>query len=78
MVFGIFSIAGAMLCLVQFFYQSSDILAPHQAVLKFLAIKLVVIVFYTEGVSAQNHRSNAYLLNSSSSFSINCSPMMGP
>ncbi|CAG9997139.1 unnamed protein product [Clonostachys byssicola] len=49
MIFGIFSVAGAMTCLFQFFYQSREILFQHQAVLKFLAIKLVVIVFYTEG-----------------------------
>lgn len=60
MVLGIFSIAAAMLCLFQFFYQSSGILVTHQAVLKFLAIKLVVIVFYTEGVSVQSHRSHIF------------------
>ncbi|PSN67366.1 DUF300-domain-containing protein, partial [Corynespora cassiicola Philippines] len=44
----ILSLVTAMLCLLQFYSQTKSFLAPHQPLLKFVAIKLVVFLFYVQ------------------------------
>ncbi|KAL0944798.1 DUF300 domain-containing protein [Colletotrichum truncatum] len=43
------TLAVAMNCLFQFYYQSQELLSPHKPVLKFLAIKIVVFLVLVQG-----------------------------
>lgn len=52
MVIEILSLVTAMMCLLQFYHQTSKEMAQHRPLLKFLAIKLVVFLFYVQTVSA--------------------------
>lgn len=51
MIIEILSLVTAMMCLLQFYQQTKKELAAHQPLLKFLAIKLVVFLFYVQSVS---------------------------
>ncbi|PTD06168.1 Transmembrane protein 184C [Fusarium culmorum] len=44
----IFSLVLAMMCLLQFYKEIRHLIAKHQPMLKFLAIKLVIMVFYLQ------------------------------
>ncbi|KAK1484412.1 hypothetical protein CABS01_13835 [Colletotrichum abscissum] len=48
MVIEILSLVTAMMCLLQFYHQTSKEMAQHRPLLKFLAIKLVVFLFYVQ------------------------------
>ncbi|KAK2758112.1 DUF300 domain-containing protein [Colletotrichum kahawae] len=48
MVIEILSLVTAMMCLLQFYQQTKKELEAHQPLLKFLAIKLVVFLFYVQ------------------------------
>ncbi|KAI8316971.1 Transmembrane protein 184-like protein [Colletotrichum sp. SAR11_240] len=48
MVIEILSLVTAMMCLLQFYQQTKKELETHQPLLKFLAIKLVVFLFYVQ------------------------------
>ncbi|KAK7456783.1 hypothetical protein Landi51_02059 [Colletotrichum acutatum] len=48
MVIEILSLVTAMMCLLQFYHQTSKEMAQHRPLLKFLAIKLVVFLFYLQ------------------------------
>ncbi|KAF2010703.1 DUF300-domain-containing protein, partial [Aaosphaeria arxii CBS 175.79] len=48
-VIEIISLVTAMFCLLQFYKQTKLELAPHRPLLKFIAIKLVVFLFYVQG-----------------------------
>ncbi|KAK1624615.1 organic solute transporter Ostalpha-domain-containing protein, partial [Colletotrichum phormii] len=48
MVIEILSLVTAMMCLLQFYHQTSKEMSQHQPLLKFLAIKLVVFLFYLQ------------------------------
>lgn len=51
MIIEILSLVTAMMCLIQFYQQTKKELEAHQPLLKFLAIKLVVFLFYVQSVS---------------------------
>ncbi|KAH7153496.1 organic solute transporter Ostalpha-domain-containing protein [Dactylonectria macrodidyma] len=48
MVIEIVSLVSAMMCLLQFYKEIHHQIAEHQPVLKFLAIKIVIMVFYIQ------------------------------
>ncbi|KAK7718584.1 hypothetical protein SLS64_002541 [Diaporthe eres] len=48
MIIEILSLVTAMMCLLQFYQQTKKELGAHQPLLKFLAIKLVVFLFYVQ------------------------------
>lgn len=48
-----------MMCLLQFYQQTKKELEPQQPLLKFLAIKLVVFLFYVQTVSQMPAMSSA-------------------
>lgn len=52
MIIEILSLITAMMCLLQFYHQTSKEMAQHLPLLKFLAIKLVAFLFYVQTVSA--------------------------
>ncbi|KAI5919672.1 organic solute transporter Ostalpha-domain-containing protein [Camillea tinctor] len=47
-VIEILSLVTAMLCLLQFYQQSKHVLAPHNPLLKFVAIKVVIFLFFVQ------------------------------
>lgn len=59
MVIEILSLVTAMMCLLQFYQQTKKELETHQPLLKFLAIKLVVFLFYVQTVSQTPSNSSA-------------------
>jgi hypothetical protein len=50
MIIEILSLVTAMMCLLQFYQQTKKELEAHQSLLKFIAIKLVVFLFYVQNV----------------------------
>jgi hypothetical protein len=54
MVIEIISLVSAMMCLLQFYKEIRHRIAQHQPMLKFLAIKLVIMVFYIQSVCFTN------------------------
>lgn len=60
MIIEILSLVTAMMCLLQFYQQTKKELAAHQPLLKFLAIKLVVFLFYVQSVSKSPENSFLY------------------
>lgn len=64
MVIEILSLVTAMMCLLQFYQQTKKELEAHQSLLKFVAIKLVVFLFYVQNVgkSAANGFPGAFAL----------------
>jgi hypothetical protein len=50
MVIEMMSLVSAMMCLLQFYKEIRHRIAEHQPMLKFLAIKLVIMVFYIQSV----------------------------
>lgn len=54
MVIEIMSLVSAMMCLLQFYKEIRHRIAEHQPMLKFLAIKLVIMVFYIQSVCLSN------------------------
>lgn len=54
MVIEMMSLVSAMMCLLQFYKEIRHRIAEHQPMLKFLAIKLVIMVFYIQSVCLSN------------------------
>jgi hypothetical protein len=72
MIIEILSMTLSMMCVVQFYQQTKKELEAHQTLLKFLAIQVVLIIFYTQNVSKSLQDT---LLYSSLNLSKSTSPL---